>query len=384
MPKLNKDQQAVVDYSSGQGALLVTAAAGSGKTAVVVERVIGLITRKEDPVDISRLLVITFTNAAAEEMRTRITAALREKLKENPGNRRLAREIKLLGGAEITTIDSFLLRLVRDSFHKLGISPDARIADQSEADGLSERVMEDLLEEKYTAADPGFLALVEMLTKGQKDQTLPELIRRTYESFQSMPHPERKLMDAARLYQSLPEDVSQTIWVSYLLQKARKTVDGYIKKYQTVIRDIQDEPKLAKYDFMLRDLLREKQHVLSKEEENILAQLSEVTDAPESIYTMLSNADMKFGTILDEDGDEVELTHGNYIKFMKSHDRGVRQSAFERMYETYKSLLNTISTAYSFNVKNDVVGARIRRYDSARAAALSGGNIPEEVYDNLI
>ena len=152
----------------------------------------------------------------------------------------------------------------------------------------------------------------------------------------------------------------------------------------TLLAYLKDEPKLAKYDFMLRDLLREKQHVLSKEEENILAQLSEVTDAPDSIYTMLSNADMKFGTIMDEDGDEVELTHGNYIKFMKSHDRGVRQSAFERMYETYKSLLNTISTAYSFNVKNDVVGARIRRYDSARAAALSGGNIPEEVYDNLI
>ncbi|MBR5868233.1 MAG: UvrD-helicase domain-containing protein, partial [Clostridia bacterium] len=117
MPKLNKDQQAVVDYTSGQGALLVTAAAGSGKTAVVVERVINLVTRKVDPVEISRLLVITFTNAAAEEMRTRITAALREKLRDNPADRRLAREIKLLGGAEITTIDSFLLRLVRESFH---------------------------------------------------------------------------------------------------------------------------------------------------------------------------------------------------------------------------------------------------------------------------
>ena len=246
MPKLNKDQQAVVDYSSGRGALLVTAAAGSGKTAVVVERVIGLLTRKEDPVDISRLLVITFTNAAAEEMRIRITAALRDKLKEEPGNRRLAREIKLLGGAEITTIDSFLLRLVRDSFHKLGISPDARIADQSEVEGLSDRVMEDLLEEKYASAEAGFLALVEMLTKGQKDQTLPELIKHTYESFQSMPHPERKLMDAAKLYRDVPENVSETIWVSYLLQKAKKTVDGYIKKYESVIRDIQDDSRLAK------------------------------------------------------------------------------------------------------------------------------------------
>ena len=82
---------------------------------------------------------------------------------------------------------------------------------------------------------------------------------------------------------------------------------------ETLIGYLETEPKLAKYDFLLRDLLREKQHVLSKEEENILAQLSEVTDAPDSIYTMLSNADMKFGTIIDEDGDEVELTHGNLL-----------------------------------------------------------------------
>ena len=152
----------------------------------------------------------------------------------------------------------------------------------------------------------------------------------------------------------------------------------------TILGYLQEEPKLATYEFLLRDLLREKQHVLSKEEENILAQLSEVTDAPDSIYTMLSNADMKFGTITDEDGDDVELTHGNYIKFMKSHNRDIRQAAFEKMYETYKGLLNTISTAYSFNVKNNVISARIRQYDSARAAALSSGNIPEEVYDNLI
>ena len=152
----------------------------------------------------------------------------------------------------------------------------------------------------------------------------------------------------------------------------------------TLMGFIDEEPRLETYRFLIEDIIREKQHVLTKEEENILAQLSEVTDAADAIYTMLNNADMKFGTIIDEDGDEVEVTHGNYIKFMKSHDRRVREEAFTQMYEAYKGLLNTISTAYSFNVKNDVIGARIRHYPSARAAALSGGNIPEEVYDNLI
>jgi len=153
---------------------------------------------------------------------------------------------------------------------------------------------------------------------------------------------------------------------------------------ETLMLFIQDEPRLEPYRFLIEDLLREKQHVLSKEEENILAQLSEITDAADSIYTMLNNADMKFGKITDEDGEEVELTHGNYIKFMKSHNRRVREEAFVHMYEAYKGLLNTISTAYSFNVKKDVISARIRNYTSARAASLSGGNIPEEVYDNLV
>lgn len=153
---------------------------------------------------------------------------------------------------------------------------------------------------------------------------------------------------------------------------------------ETLMAFINESPELETYRFLIEDLLREKKHILSKEEENILAQLSEVTDAPDSIFTMLNNADIKFGTIIDEDGDEVEITHGNYIKYMQSHHRKVRESAFKRMYEAYKSLLNTISTAYSYNVKSDVVGARIRNYPSSRAAALSGGNIPEEVYDNLI
>lgn len=147
---------------------------------------------------------------------------------------------------------------------------------------------------------------------------------------------------------------------------------------------IDSEPALSQYHFLIEDLLREKEHVLSKEEEAILAQMSEVTDAPDTIFTMLNNADMKFGTITDEDGDEAEVTHGNYITFMESHNRDVRKAAFTNMYEAYKGLINTIASAYNYNVKTDVIGARIRHYDSARQAALSGGNIPEEVYDNLI
>ncbi len=153
---------------------------------------------------------------------------------------------------------------------------------------------------------------------------------------------------------------------------------------ETIRKYVGENPKLETYRFALEDALREKEHVLSTEEENILAQLSEVTGASGDIFKMLNNADLTFGTLVDEDGDTVNLTHGNYITFMESHDRDVRKAAFTNMYEAYKALINTIATAYNYNVKDDVVTARIRKYDSARHAALSSGNIPEEVYDNLI
>ena len=159
-----------------------------------------------------------------------------------------------------------------------------------------------------------------------------------------------------------------------LLSASEETIRKYIKEC----------PALKTYEFLLEDIMREKEHVLSAESENLLAQLSEVTDTSDSVFTMLNNADMRFGKIKDENGEEVELTHGNYITFMQSHNREVRKEAFTHVYEAYKGLINTISSLYSYNVKTDVIGARIRKYDSARAAAMSGGNIPEEVYDNLV
>lgn len=147
---------------------------------------------------------------------------------------------------------------------------------------------------------------------------------------------------------------------------------------------IEENEALGEYEFAVKDTLRQKAHILTEAEENILAQMSEITGATNDIFTLLNNADIKFASITDEDGDEVEVTHGNYIKFMESHNRDVRKAAYNAMYDSYKELINTIATTYNYNTKTDVVGARIRKYDSARAAALSGDNIPAEVYDNLV
>lgn len=152
----------------------------------------------------------------------------------------------------------------------------------------------------------------------------------------------------------------------------------------TIERFLGEEPRLTVYTFLLRDILREKAHVLSVAEERIMAQMQEVTGAADDVFGMLNDADLDFGSITDERGERVHLTHGNYINFLQCHDRRVREEAFTHMYEAYKALIHTLAMNYHYSVKTDVVAARIRKYDSARQAALSSGNIPEEVYDNLI
>ena len=147
---------------------------------------------------------------------------------------------------------------------------------------------------------------------------------------------------------------------------------------------LKTEPRLKVYEHLLRDLMRSRSHVLSEKEEAILANLSEVLNAPDNIFTMLSDLDFSFGTVKDENGEETELTHGNYITYMRSHIREVRKEAYDKMYAQYKGHINTIAANYSTNVKTDVICARLRNYTSARAAALHGGNIPKSVYDNLI
>ena len=143
-------------------------------------------------------------------------------------------------------------------------------------------------------------------------------------------------------------------------------------------------PELADYDFALRQLMRQKPHMLSKPEEELLARLSESLEATNDIFTMINNADMKFGEIKDEAGENVELTHGNYIKFMESKNRGVREAAYERLYRTFRKQRNTLAATYAANVKTDIIKAEIRHYNSSREAALSGDNVSTAVYNNLI
>ncbi|WP_434512635.1 oligoendopeptidase F [Desulfitobacterium sp. AusDCA] len=142
--------------------------------------------------------------------------------------------------------------------------------------------------------------------------------------------------------------------------------------------------KLETYDQALEDILRKRDHVLSPAEEKILAEVGEMAEAPSTIFGMANNADLKFPTIKDEQGQDVELTKGNYTQFMESADRSVRKDAFEALYHTYRKQINTWAATTNANVKADVFFAKTRRYSSSIESSLDDDRIPVTVYDALI
>ncbi|QKS71761.1 oligoendopeptidase F [Paenalkalicoccus suaedae] len=153
---------------------------------------------------------------------------------------------------------------------------------------------------------------------------------------------------------------------------------------ETVQSFINETSELQVYSHMLERLNKKRPHVLSLEEEALMAKVSEVTDASGNTFSMLNNADMKFPTIKDENGEDVEVTHGRYSVFLHSDDRRVRREAFEAVYNTYGSFKNTLASTLSGNVKKNIFNSKARNYESARSAALSNNHIPEVVYDQLV
>ncbi len=166
--------------------------------------------------------------------------------------------------------------------------------------------------------------------------------------------------------------------ISFLMPEILKLDNDRLEKYFI------EEPKLKLYSQYIENIMRGKEHVLSAREESILAQMGEVANAPQNIFSMLSNADIKFPTIKDEEGNHVELTQGNFIPFMESKDRQVRKSAFEALYGTYESFKNTFAASLNGDLKKNIFNANIRNYKSSRQASLDRNNIDISVYDNLI
>jgi len=144
------------------------------------------------------------------------------------------------------------------------------------------------------------------------------------------------------------------------------------------------DPLLAEYKHSLEELKRTKAHILSQAEEALMAQVGNISSAPSNIFGMLNNADMKFPKVKNEQGEEVELTHGTYIQFLESKNRDVRREAFKAVYSTYKSLKNTLGATFSANINKNLFSTKVRKYNSVLEMYLYGDNVPTSVYNNLI
>ncbi len=202
--------------------LLVSAAAGSGKTAVLVERIIGLICDESRPVDIDRLLVMTFTNAAAAEMRERIAQAITRKLEEEPEREHLQVQAALVHRAQITTIDSFCLSIIRDHFNMLDLDPGFRIGDEGELMLLRADVMEQMLEEYYESEDQVFQEFVETYATGKSDSGIEDYIMQVYTFSQSNPFPQEWMTRCRLELENMEEGrIEETAWLSYMMRDVK-------------------------------------------------------------------------------------------------------------------------------------------------------------------
>lgn len=223
-----KEQQQVIDLRNRN--ILVSAAAGSGKTAVLVERIITRLTKDESPIDVDQLLIVTYTEAAASEMKERIRNAIEKALEERPDDVHLQRQSTLVHHAQVTTIHSFCLSVIRDYFHTIDLDPGFRIGEEGELKLLKRDVLEELLEACYTEGKPEFLNFVESFASGKDDKKLEEIILQLYEYSRSYPNPETWLDTCAARYDvETVEALTQAPFVAVIM-----------KDIQNLLKDLEE------------------------------------------------------------------------------------------------------------------------------------------------
>ncbi len=238
-------QRDAIYEPSGEGAILVSAGAGSGKTAVLVERIAQMITRKTDRVSVEELLVVTFTDAAAAEMRDRIARRINEEYKKKLSEgdaaeaKYLRSQMHLTASADINTIDSFCLNVVRNNFHVLGVDPNFTIMDGNESDMLADDALSELFAELYASEDPvraRFESLVGIYASNRDDEGLKKVIRKVYGFIQTFPSPSDWLREKADMY---GEDMTKSGWMNdVILKRCRERI---VRRHEEFWRGLYDE-----------------------------------------------------------------------------------------------------------------------------------------------
>lgn len=250
--KWTADQQKVIDLRNRN--ILVSAAAGSGKTAVLVERIISMVMDKKHPMDIDRLLIVTFTKAAANEMRERIGAALERCLEMDPDNQHLQKQTTLLHHAQISTIHGFCSYVIKNYFHKIDLDPGYRMADEGELKLLKADVVDEVLEEAYAEHSEDFISFVESYSSGKTDEGLSEMILRLYEFSSSAPWPEVWLDQIRGNYQVESwEDMENSDWMKYLWQEIQFSIEDALHQAKENLELLQQDRAPIMYEEMLKE-----------------------------------------------------------------------------------------------------------------------------------
>ena len=227
--------------------ILVSAAAGSGKTSVLVERIVNKIVNEK--VDIDKILVVTFTNAAASEMKQRLMDEIYKKIEECPDDQNLQRQLLLINKANISTIHSFCLNVIRNNFFEIGMSSNFRVADESEIEIMKQEVIEDIFEDKYESQDEEFFKLLNTYTSYKDDSYLKDMILKIYEFIQSDPFPDKWIESAVEDYNLEYTDFSNTKWGKIILEKAKDSIDDCRVSLLSAIEEISLYPNLG--DFLI-------------------------------------------------------------------------------------------------------------------------------------
>lgn len=228
--KWTDDQRKVIELRDRN--ILVSAAAGSGKTAVLVERIINMISDKSKPIDIDKLLVVTFTRAAAAEMKERVLRALENKLTDNPDDEHLQRQVTLLHNAQITTIDSFCQSIIRNYFHVIGLDPVFKVGDENDLAIIKTEILQKLIEEKYSQTDEGyeeFVRFADVMSPGRTDSNIEDLVLKLFDISMSYPWPMEWLKSCGDMYKcSSLDELEDSSWMKNLVSYVHEIVSIYL------------------------------------------------------------------------------------------------------------------------------------------------------------
>ncbi|MBR1931125.1 MAG: helicase-exonuclease AddAB subunit AddA [Lachnospiraceae bacterium] len=312
------EQQQVIQLHDRN--ILVSAAAGSGKTAVLVERIIRMICDETHRVDIDRLLIVTFTNAAAAEMRERIAAGISDRLSLHPESEHLQRQSTLLHNAQITTIDSFSLFLLRNHFNEIGLDPAFRVADEGEIKLMQQDVLAELLEDSFASGDKGFLACVEYFCPGGRERVLEQHILQLSRYAASFPWPSEWLADRKKDYSAADvQTLMESDYGQYLSKHVKRMVAGCVEK----LRQMQAICESSDGPYMYGELIEKEREQL----EQLL-----LCDSLEEFATRIPT--VSFGRLPSKKDDSVSQSKRELVKDMRTDVKKILQDMTEKFFLT--------------------------------------------------